>query len=156
MIAINTLLEYQAELAAALLDNQGKKYLNYVDMVIDDTELSKVLKERTELDNAFLISVMPSFKMKGVEDNLEWDNVMQFFILEKTDYSEHDRDSFRNIFVRTQNITKLVVEKLLDDKANYRCGFLAFLVEETISVDPVWKKDGCNGWTLQFNLDTPV
>jgi hypothetical protein len=34
-------------------------------MIIDTTELSKVLKERVEEDNTFLISVMPDYDMKG-------------------------------------------------------------------------------------------
>jgi hypothetical protein len=159
MLPINRLREYQAEVAAVLLDENGNKMFNYCDMVVDDSELSKLLKERVPEDNSFLIAVVPEFNMKGEEDSSKWENVLQFFILDKTDYSEHDRDSYLNIFVQTQAKVQAFVEKLLSDKA-YRsgmfCGFLSWLDENSIHVYPVWKKDGCNGWSVEINLDTPV
>jgi hypothetical protein len=157
MLPINRLLEYQSEVCASLLDTEGNKLFNFTDMIIDDSELSKLLKERVPEDNTFLISVMPEFAIKGTQDNCKWENMLQFFILDKTDYSEHDRDGFRNIFVQTQAKTKAFVNKLLDDKANIDglfCGFLSWLKEDSIIVSPVWKKEGCNGWMIEINLDT--
>lgn len=157
MLPINRLLEYQSEVCALLLDENDNRLFNFTDMIIDDSELSKVLEERVQEDNTFLISVMPEFYMKGTEDNAKWENVLQFFILDKTDYSEHDRDGFRNIFVQTQTKAQAFVSKLLDDKANHEggfCGFLSWLKEDSIIVTPVWKKQGCNGWMIEINLDT--
>jgi hypothetical protein len=102
---------------------------------------------------------MPDFDMKGDQDNSKWQNMLQFFILDKTDYSEHDRDSFLDIFVQTQSKAQAFVYKLLDDKANHEgvfCGFLSWLKEDSISVKPVWKMNGCNGWTVIINLESPV
>ena len=158
MLAINRLLEYQYELVD-FLRTDGVKMFNYTDMIIDDSELALVLKERSEEDNTFLISVMPSFVVSGQEDNSKWKNLLQFFILDKTDYSEHDRDAFRNIFVTTQIKAQALVFKLLEDKSNAYgplCGFLNMLDENSIRVDPVWKMNGCNGWTIEINLDTPM
>lgn len=159
MLPINRLLEYQIEVKAMLLDCHNKKMFGYTDMVIDDSELSKILKERDDNDNTMLVSVMPEFYMKGEEDNARWENVLQFFILDKTHYSEHDRDSFRDIFVQTQIKAKAFVDKIIEDKANREgvfCNFLSWLDESSIIVSPVWKKDGCNGWMVQFNFDTPL
>lgn len=159
MLPINRLLEYQAEVCEMLRDENDKKLFNYSDMVVDDSELSKILKERVPEDNTFLISVMPEFNIKGQEDNAKWENILQFFILDKTDYSEHDRDSYRNIFVQTQIKAQAFVDKLLEDKSNHEgvfCGFLSWLDENSIRVSPVWKKDGCNGWTVEINLDSSL
>ena len=159
MLPINRLLEYQAEVCEMLRDENNNKYFNYSDMVVDDSELSKILKERVPEDNTFLISVMPEFNIKGQEDNAKWENILQFFILDKTDYSEHDRDSYRNIFVQTQIKAQAFVDKLLEDKSNHEgvfCGFLSWLDENSIRVSPVWKKDGCNGWTVEINLDSSL
>lgn len=159
MLPINRLREYQAEVAAQLFDTEGNKMFNYCDMVIDDSELSKILKELVPEKNTLLIAVMPEFNMKGEEDQAKWQNVLQFFILDKTDYSEHDRDSYINIFVQTQAKAQAFVEKLIDDKANHDgmfCNFLSWLDENSIIVYPVWKKDGCNGWSVEINLDTPL
>ena len=157
MLPINRLLEYQAEVCATLLDDNTNKLFNYSTMIVDDSELSKVLEERTDEESAFLISVVPSFNLSGAENASKWNNTLLFFILEKTDYSAHDRDTFLDIFTRTQSITQQFVDKLLEDKADNNslfCGFLSWLNEEYITVDPVWKKQGCNGWMVQINLET--
>jgi hypothetical protein len=161
MLLLNRLLEYLAECKASIKDKSTEPItlFNYATMVVDDSELAKVLEERVDTENTFLIAVMPEFNMKGVEDNAEWQNILAFFILDKTDYSEHDRDSFINIFVTTQIKAKAFVDKLLDDKANHSgvfCNFLAKLDESSITVKPVWKKNGCNGWMVEVNFDSPL
>jgi hypothetical protein len=158
MLPLNRLREYQAEVCAQLIDEKGKKLFNFSDLIIEDTELSKLLKERVSEDNTFLIAVMPDFDMKGGEDNSKWENILAFFILDKTDYSEHDHDSYINIFIETQIKTQAFVDKLLEDKANRDgifCNFLSWLDESSIHVKPVVKKDGCNGWMVELNFDTP-
>ena len=159
MLPLNRLLEYQAEIKETLRDDEGNKLFNYTTMIIDDSELANVLKERVPEDNTFLISVMPDYGIKGEEDNAKWENILQFFILDKTDYSEHDRDGFLNIFVQTQIKSQAFVYKLLEDKANIDgvfCGFISWLKEDSISVRPVWKMNGCNGWTVTINLDSSL
>jgi hypothetical protein len=102
---------------------------------------------------------MPDYHMKGEEDNSKWENILQFFILDKTDYSEHDRAAFLNIFAETQIKAKAFVYKLLKDKADIDgvfCGFLSWLKEDSISVTPVWKMNECNGWTVTINLESSL
>ena len=152
MLPLNRLLEYQAEIIATLGDENNNKFFKFATMIIDDSELAKVLKERVPEENTFLISVMPDYSMKGEQDNEKWENILQFFILDKTDYSENDHDAFLDIFVQTQIKAQALVYKLLQDKANEDgvfCGFLSWLKEDSISVRPVWKMNGCNGWTEQ-------
>jgi hypothetical protein len=158
MLPINRLKEYQAEVCEALRDEENKKLFNFYDMIIDDSELANILEARDSEDNTFLISVMPDYTMKGEQDNEKWENILQFFILDKTDYSE-GRDAFFAIFVKTQIKAQAFVYKLLEDKANKDgvfCGFLSWLKEDSISVRPVWKMNGCNGWTVTINLDSSL
>lgn len=159
MLPLNRLREYQAECCEVLRDENDVKLFNYYQMVLDEKHLSSILKERTSDENSFLIAVIPSFGMKGQEDNAKWENMLQFFILDKTAYSDHDEDSFLDIFVQTQAKAQAFVLKLLEDKANTTgmfCGFLSWLDEGSIQVNPVWNLDGCNGWDIQINLDTPL
>jgi hypothetical protein len=159
MLPLNRLLEYQAEMCEVLRNEFGDKLFNFTAMIIDDSELAKLLKERESGDNTFLISVIPDYTMKGEQDNEKWENILQFFILDKTDYSENDRDGFLNIFIQTQYKASRFVYKLLEDKANIDgvfCGFLSWLREDSISVRPVWKMNGCNGWTVTINLESSL
>lgn len=157
MLPINRLREYQAEVMAELLDANGNKVFNYANMIVDKTGLSKLLKERAEDENTYLIAVLPDFRLKGTEDNLKYTNVLSFFILDKTAYSEHDHDSYLNIFATTQQKADLFIKILIADKYKHTggfCGFLSFLDENSIAVSPVWNQDGCNGWVVDINLDT--
>lgn len=159
MLPINRLLEYMAECKASLKDVTNKTIFNYATIVIDDSELANILKDREEGENTFLIAVLPEFNMKGQEDNAEWQNILAFFILDKTDYSENDRDAYLNIFTSTQVKAQALVDKLLEDKSNHTgalCNFLNKLDENSISVKPVWKKNGCNGWMIELNLNSPA
>lgn len=161
MLLLNRLNEYLAECKASITNNAEVpvKYFNYATMVVDDSELANVLKEREEEDNTYLIAVVPEFNMKGREDSAEWQNMLAFFILDKTDYSENDRDAYLNIFATTQVKAKAFVDKLLEDKSNHSgvfCNFLAKLDESSITVKPVWKKNGCNGWIVELNFDSPL
>lgn len=157
MLLISRILEYQAEVADQLRDENGKKLFNYVDMIIDKQELANVLKERVPEESSYFISVMPDYGINGEEDNAKWENILQFFILDKTDYREHDRDSFRDIFISTQAKAKTFIEKLLIDKANVDgmfCGLLSWLKEDSINVRPVMYLNDCNGWSVEINLET--
>ncbi|MBX9886698.1 MAG: hypothetical protein K2Y30_02035 [Flavobacteriaceae bacterium] len=157
MLPINRIREYQAEVKATLLDADGKPLFNYINMIIDKPNLADLLKERVEEENSYLIAVLPEFRFKGSEDNVKAVNILSFFILNKTDYSEHDQDGFINIFVETQFKAIAFVKRMLEDKANFTgalCHFLNLLDEASISVNPVWNMDGCNGWVIDINLDT--
>jgi hypothetical protein len=159
MLPLNRLREYQSEVAEVLRDEDNNKMFNYCNMLLDDKQLSKILEDREEGDNSFLIAIVPEFYMKGEEDKAKWENVLQFFILDKTDYSEFDHDNYINIFVQTQVKAKAFVDKLLEDKSNKDgmfCGFLSWLDENSIRVYPVWNKNSCNGWAVDINLDTPL
>lgn len=157
MLPINRLKEYQSEVCTTLLDTDEKKLFNFTTMIVDDKHLGAVLKEREEEESTYLISVLPSFHLKGDEDNSKWENILQFFILDKTDYSEHDLDAFIDIFSRTQIKAKAFVDRLLEDKASHSgvfCSFLSMLDENSIIVNPVWHMNGCNGWNIEINLDS--
>lgn len=157
MLPINRIREYQAEVKATLKDEQDKPIFNYVNMIIDKPNLASILKDLPEEANTYLIAVVPEFRLKGTEDNVKAVNILSFFILNKTDYSEYDHDSFIGIFVETQAKAEAFIKKLLADKANFTgalCHFLQLLDEKSISVNPVWNMDGCNGWVVDINLDT--
>ncbi|OYX86814.1 MAG: hypothetical protein B7Y83_00305 [Flavobacteriales bacterium 32-34-25] len=157
MLPINRIREYLTEVVTQLKDTDNKKLFNYTEMIVEKKGLSKILKERTQEQNSYLIAVLPSFNFKGTEDNVKTVNILSFFILNKTDYSEHDHDSFLNIFVDTQAKAQAFVNKLLEDKSNNTgalCGFLQLLDENSMAVNPVYYMDGCNGWVVDINLDT--
>lgn len=157
MLFLTRLYEYQAEIKAELLDDKGLPIFHLEDSVIDDSELSKLLKDKVKKDQSILISVCPDHIVTGSEDNSKFNNTLMFFVLEKTDYSDNTRDQFKQIFARTQMRVYQLVNKLLDDKATSSgafCNIMKQLKENSIQITPVWKKESCNGWLITFNFDT--
>lgn len=155
MLQINRIREYQVEVKNLLLDASNKPLFGYTTMVVDDSQLSRVLKERSESDNTMLISIVPDHVVTGSDDALLIQNAVSFFILDKTAYSEHDHDSFIDIFTSTQSKALAFVKQLLKDKDRPRgssCSFLSWLKPNSITIFPIWGKDDCNGWQIDFTL----
>ncbi len=157
MVTINRLREYVAETVATMVDDEDNKLFNYSTIVLDNEELSKILQERKKEDNTFLIAVMPEFGMNGDEDNAKWSNMLQFLVLDKTAYSDINREEYLNIFAKNQIKARDFIYKMLEDKSNSKgmfCGFLSFLKENSISVNPIKQNNGCNGWSIEIDLET--
>ena len=159
MLLLNKLIEYTDSCKTALVDDEGNTMFNFSDMVLDNDELSKILQERKKTENTFLIAIMPEHGMEGEEDNSKWKNMLMFMVLNKTDYSDLKRKEYLNEFASTQIKARAFVDKLLTDKANMDgmfCGFLSWLKEGSIRVYPVKQNQGCNGWAIEIDIDTPV
>nr|WP_317631403.1 hypothetical protein [uncultured Flavobacterium sp.] len=157
MLFLNRLYEYSAEIKAQLLDEEGNPIFDYQDSVIDDSELSKILKDKIKTGQSVLVSVCPDHTVIGGEDNSKFTNHLIFFVLEKTNYNDTDRDQFKQIFVRTQMRVYKLIQKFLEDKSEGSgafCNILKQLTENSINVTPVWKKEQCNGWMITLNFDT--
>lgn len=149
MLKISQLKQYSSEIITAIPEIKRQE------VVVTEEELFKFLKDEIETDACFMVALVPEHGVSGSEDNAQWENLTGFFILEKTDYSEHDHETFINIFERIQEIAYKVVYKFLLDKADNTglfCGFLAFLDEESIQVKPIKALNGCNGWYVGISF----
>lgn len=156
MLLLNNLRQYIQRVVSEEMTN-GKKTFNFTDVVIDDSELSMILKERKNGDNTMLITILPQFGLNGTEDQAKWKNYLMFMILEKTSYSDKNRAEFLEIFEQTQFKAKQFVDRMLVDKTDEEgmfCGLLTWLREDSIQVDPVWKKHDCNGWMITVELES--
>ncbi|MHA3788336.1 hypothetical protein ACX0HA_09020 [Flavobacterium hauense] len=149
MLTVNQLKEYSADVMAAI--PAIKKHV----VVVTSEELVKFLNDHTSEENTLMLSLVPGHGMDGSQDNAQWINTTGFYFLEKTDYSQHDHDGYLDIFDRTQNVARRFVNKLIMDKSDNTglfCGFLAWLDESSVRVDPVKALNGCNGWYVQITM----
>ncbi|MBW3519496.1 hypothetical protein [Flavobacterium sp. NKUCC04_CG] len=134
MLKINKLREFVAVCVATLEPVRSGK------LVVTKDEVTKFMKDHEMDDNILLLAIVPEHDLGGQDDALKYQNMLGFYLFEKTDYSEHDHDSYLDIFVRTQAAAKLLVEKILEEREN-QCGFLGgmFLDLNTssITISPV-------------------
>ncbi|WP_396153714.1 hypothetical protein [Flavobacterium sp.] len=127
--------------------------INRNELVLDDSELTNFLKDFKVTDNCMLIGVMPQFNVKGQEDSIQFVNQLQFMVVKKSaDKDFKNQDEYLQMFHDTQALMMLLVGKLLGEKLEDLCGDFSNIVEESISIYPVWRKAQCNGWALEIDL----
>jgi hypothetical protein len=127
--------------------------INRNELVLDDSELTNFLKDFKPTENCMLIAVMPQFNVKGQEDSIQFVNQLQFMILKKSaDKNFKNQGDYLDVFQETQGLMLLLIEKVLGEKIEDLCGDFSNVIEESISVYPVWQKAQCNGWTLEIDL----
>lgn len=152
MLKINRLREFVAEAVASLDELQVGK------VVVTKDEISRFMKEHSEEENMLLIAIVPEHNISGAEDAWESENDLGFYILEKTDYSEHDHDSYLDIFARTQEAAEKFVSFILeqsDNEYSTLCGlFQNFGNNVNLPISPVKGLSGCNGYFIGLNFNT--
>lgn len=151
MLTVNRLREYTAEMQAAITE------INKAHVVVTSDELAKFMKDLKQSENFLLLALLPNHEMVGSEDNSKVNNVLGFYIWEKTDHSSQKHDDYLDSFSNTQEAAKKVVEKLLDDKANHTgalCNFLNRLKESSIDIMPRKGVHQCQGYYIGFHFET--
>ena len=124
-------------------------------MVIDENHVVKDLSEISTDENILLIGLMPNYGTDAENsDNVLDKSFSQFLILEKTDYSELNRQQFLDIFQRTFLVAKEIKDRLIEYSADKQCEFpyLMQLDINSLKMEPIYKLAQCNGWALEFDL----
>lgn len=154
MLKVNRLREFLLEVKNTIPG------INFTDIVVDDSELVSLLKDREEIENNYLIAVMPSFSITGSEDRLKVNNQLFFMVLKKsTDKDFGGREDYINMFGDTQDLAFALVRYILAEKSGDNgelCGLMNELKEDSIAVNPVWRKAQCNGWMIEMDLLSDV
>lgn len=130
--------------------------LNKNGVVVDDSQLIKYLNELSQDHNCILMGVIPDFSPNGTHpDDYMAAGSFSFFILKKTDFSDHNHEQFIGIFKDTFPLAKDLVEKMLNE-AREGCDVIRYLDAGSIHILPVWNKAACNGWQILFDIDFPL
>lgn len=153
MLNITRLNEFLAEAKAAI------NAINYTNMIVSDSQLVKLLKERETDENNFLIGIVPQFGINGDEDRAKWNNQLMFMVLAKTSRSDIDLEEQIQVLESTRATAAALIDYMLLEKTGSNgtmCGLMNELVENSIVVSPIWEKAQCCGWMVQIDLLTRV
>ena len=153
MLSITRLKEFLVEAKAEI------NTIEYINMVVDDSQLVKLLKDRETEDNNFLIGIVPQFSIDGDEDKAKWSNQLMFMVLAKTSRSNVDLEEQVEVLESTRITAEALIDYMLESKTGDNgdmCGLMNELVENSISVTPIWEKAQCCGWMIQIDLLTRV
>lgn len=120
--------------------------------VVDDSQLATKIENKSTFDNIMLIGVLPQYGRNGVNvDSSKRDLAGMLLIVEKTDYSDLSDDDFIDLYERTFVVAEAVEKHLLNNASEGCYSTLSFLDVNSIIIRPVWKKAGCNGYSLEFD-----
>lgn len=151
MLTINRLREFVAEVVATMPQIKSGK------VVVTKEEISKFMRDHDISDNTLLIGIVPEHDVTGNEDAFMVENDLGFYLLDKTDYSEHDHDSYLDIFAKTQqtafDFVKLITEKNFENSSSI-CGLFQNIDDVSFPITPVKALDGCNGYFVGINFNT--
>lgn len=153
MLSITRLREFLVE-----AKNQISS-INYTNMVVDDSQLVSLLRERETEENNMLIGIVPQFNLQGTEDQAKWNNQLLFQVLAKSSRGQLSLDDQVDLLESTRVTTKDLVEYMIGEKTGDNgelCGMTNELVESSIMVTPIWEKAQCCGWMIQIDLLTRV
>lgn len=126
--------------------------INSIIPVVDDSQLATKIENKSTADNIILVGVLPQYGRSGSNaDRSKRDMAGMLLIVEKTDYSDFTDEAFIELYERTFLVAD-AVEKYLLTKASEGCyNLLSFLDVNSLIIRPVWKKAGCNGYSLEFD-----
>lgn len=122
-------------------------------MVVDDSQLTKNLGERTSEENTFLVGALPNYGTTGDHADAVRETVRGFLlIVDKTDYSELPYEDFVSSFETTYQKAKAVKEAMLAMVSEGCNPALRNLDVNSLQMEPEWKNAQCNGWNLSFDI----
>lgn len=149
MLTINRLREFVAECVASIEEIRAGE------VVITKDEVVKFMGKHSKEDNTLLLAIVPEHDLYLAEDKNSWTNEMGFYLLNKTDYSEHDHDSYISIFAKVQAVVAEFINKIKEEKEGGSfCDLFYRLEGKTISVSPIKGLSSCNGYFVGFNYES--
>lgn len=150
MIDVTFLRSYSERLKEAIAS------INFKEVVVDDSQLVKMLGDRSADDKHMLFMIIPDFSNQGRNvDDLQKKADTIIMVLQKTDYSDITHAGFLDIMQETLVSANAIEDKMIADKNDYSptgCQYMKQLDVSSINITPVWGYSGCNGWSIEFNF----
>lgn len=125
-------------------------------VVMDDAQINNFLEDVKESDKHVLVGIIPKHKPIGDADWLQSKDTMSFLILKKVDRSDTTHNDFLDTIQSAQDITRKIVLKMAEDNINggNDCSIMARLDVPSIDINPIWALSSCDGYEIDFSLDS--
>ena len=130
--------------------------INSNHLFIDDSQLTAVLREVQKADNTILVGLIPSHKTEGANiDTIALRNSLLFMLLNKTDRNVSHEEFLTNM-QQCQDAAKEFVKSLINDATDDTkvCEISRLIDVNSITIDPIWKLAGCDGYAIEMQLKT--
>ncbi|WP_271407464.1 hypothetical protein [Tenacibaculum soleae] len=148
MLNVNEFRNYITNIQASVAEITASQ------TVMDDSQLSRFLED--QLTDAYIcLGVIPKHNPNGNVDALRTKDTTSILVLKKVVRSDQDHENFLDTINEAQEVTKKVIEKLLFDfKDDERCDFIRYLIPSSLDINPIWGLNSCDGYQIDFSLNT--
>jgi len=131
--------------------------INFVQAIIDDSQMTNDISQRKYTDNLLLYGVLPDYGADTrTEDALMMRSGFDFLILKKAQRSNQTMDMLLDDMEETLQGTQKLLARVVEEMRNPQsCELFYYLEENSIQIVPVWGKAGTNGYMMSLNLRSP-
>lgn len=124
--------------------------------VMDESQLNKFLKD-IEIDVNLVMGIIPKHRFTGNAQNLQSNDITSILVLKKIERSEQYHEDFLDTISNLQEITKKVIDKILADyEDDDNCSFIRKLNLPSFDINPIWGISSCDGYQIDFSLNTEI
>ena len=153
MLQVNRVRELVAEVKDAI------PQIKYAEVLTTDDDFKKFLEERKQSDNIMFFAVIPDHGVKGAEDKTNYENYIQFFLLEKQTEKNIKHSEKLDLYQRVQTVVKSFMDMIIEAKSGETdifsaCNLFNKLEEESIDVKVFWDGVQCRGYEIFMNIVT--
>lgn len=149
MLKISDLRQYVAAIQAEVPEIVKNE------VVIDDSQLAKFLQDFKSKGDYIVLGIIPKHTPLGTYSTLKVDDFVSLLVLTKIDRSKKTHDEFLETFEKSQEIAKKVTDKMYADATNDDvCHFMRELVPNSLDINPIWALSSCDGYQIDFKLNS--
>lgn len=150
MLAVNDFRTYITQIKEAIAE------ITASNTVIDDSQINKFVKELVS-DAILILGIIPKHNFAGKDENLQSKDVTSILVLKKIERSDQLHEDFLDSMQELQEVTKKVIDKLMADYNDEdNCSFMRKLILPSFDINPIWGLSSCDGYQIDFSLNTNV
>jgi len=131
--------------------------INHAEAVIDDSQMTNNIAQRSLLNNLLLYGVLPDYAADTRDDDaLMMQSGFDFLVLKKSQHSTLSLSMLMDDMEECFQATRKLMARIVQESRNpANCEQFHFLDENSFQIVPVWGKAGTNGYMLSLNLRSP-
>jgi hypothetical protein len=150
MLAVNDFRTYITAIKTAIAE------ITASETVIDDSQINKFV-EYLDDDVILILGIIPKHNFVGKPENLKSKDITSILVLQKVTRSEQLHSDFLDTIGGLQTVTQKVIDKLMDDyEDENNCNFMRKLILPSFDINPIWGLSSCDGYQIDFSLNTNV
>lgn len=150
MLAVNDFRTYITAIKDAVPE------ITQSETVIDDSQITKFVED-LDSEVFMIVGIIPKHKFVGKDENIQSKDITSILVMQKIDRSETFHKDLLDIIHNIQQVAQKVIDKLIDDyEDEENCTFIRKLILSSFDVNPFYGLSSCDGYQIDFSLNSDI